>query len=93
MEQSKNYSHNELTDDQLQAVTGGVNAPATKTVTTPAKPAPKSPLTPAVENDLMVEAVALRALSSDLNAKNVANVKQDLQIVQDALNRVNHKLK
>lgn len=93
MEQSNNYSHNELTDDQLQAVTGGVDAPATKTVTTPAKPAPKSPLTPTIENDLMVEAVALRALSSDLNAKNVANVKQDLQIVQDALNRVNHKLK
>ena len=94
MKQDKNYIQHELTDEELEGVTGGVNAPVTKPAPIVTKAAtPASKYTPAIQKDLVNEAVALRALAFDLQANNVANAKQDLQMAQEVLSHLNQDLK
>jgi hypothetical protein len=94
MKQNKNYILHELTDEELEGVTGGVNAPVTKPAPIVTKAAtPASKYTPAIQKDLVNEAVALRALAFDLQANNTANAKQDLQMAQDLLSHINRDIK
>jgi hypothetical protein len=94
MKQDKNYIQHDLTDEELEGVTGGVNAPAAKPTPVITKAAtPASKYTPAIQKGLVNEAVALRALAFDLQANNTANAKQDLQMAQDLLAHINQDLK
>jgi hypothetical protein len=95
MKQKKGYIQYELTDEELEAVTGGVNAPATTSVP-PYKNLPTNikstqPVSPT--NSILAAELSLQAFSLDLQAGNIKDAKIDLNLAQTSLTRVQQELK
>jgi hypothetical protein len=95
MKQNKDYIQYELTDEELEAVTGGVNAPAATSVppckNLPANAKSIQPVSPT--NSIIAAELSLQAFAIDFQAGDMKNAKIDLNLAQTSLTRVQQELK